>query len=151
MSLVYSFHSSKVAFFWSCSLLACFASELHNNDNTSSTSTSTSNNVKIPTKIGWTTVEMFEQQHKQQLLGRSKILSNVVFIQTKYTREGGMTLYLKAGPNSSSVSDCPSAHAVWISSLCSCCMDYTVQPKTPESKPARLCPEKKKKQRHLFT
>eukprot|EP00980_Cylindrotheca_fusiformis_P018691 scaffold6226_cov118-Cylindrotheca_fusiformis.AAC.5 len=49
-------------------------------------------------------------------------------------KEGGMTLYLKAGPDGSSVGDCPFAHAVRLV-LEEKGLDYTVQPTTPESKP----------------
>jgi glutathione S-transferase len=51
--------------------------------------------------------------------------------------EGGMTLYLKAGPDGTSVGDCPFAHFVRLV-LEEKGLDYTVQPCTSDTKPSWL-------------
>jgi len=51
--------------------------------------------------------------------------------------EGGMTLYLKAGPDGTSVGDCPFAHFVRLV-LEEKGLEYTVQPCTAETKPKWL-------------
>jgi glutathione S-transferase len=50
------------------------------------------------------------------------------------TVEGGMTLYLKAGPDGTSVGDCPFAHFVRLV-LEEKGLDYTLQPCTADTKP----------------
>jgi glutathione S-transferase len=58
--------------------------------------------------------------------------------QPQHTKEGGMTLYVKAAADGQSVGDCPFAHFVRMVLEEKGLVDYQVKPTTPDGKPSWL-------------